>query len=106
MISSDVIVEPAPAKLNLALHVRARRADGYHDLETLFVFCRDGDVVTIADAQDDSFTITGPFASALAAAVTDVVPADRAGWADNLVTRAADGFRATFDVAQRHAIIL
>ncbi|MDF2604316.1 4-(cytidine 5'-diphospho)-2-C-methyl-D-erythritol kinase [Sphingomonas sp.] len=106
MISSDVIVEPAPAKLNLALHVRARRPDGYHDLETLFVFCRDGDVVTIADAQDDSFTITGPFASALAAAATDAVPADRAGWADNLVTRAADGFRDTFGVAQRHAIIL
>ncbi|MFL0585192.1 4-(cytidine 5'-diphospho)-2-C-methyl-D-erythritol kinase [Sphingomonas olei] len=106
MISSDVIVEPAPAKLNLALHVRARRPDGYHDLETLFVFCRDGDVVTIADAQDDSFTITGPFASALALAATDAVPANRAGWADNLVTRAADGFRDTFGVAQRHAIIL
>lgn len=106
MISRDVIVEPAPAKLNLALHVRTRRPDGYHDLETLFVFCRDGDVVTIADAQDDSFTITGPFASALAVAATDAAPADCAGWADNLVTRAADGFRDTFGVAQRHAIIL
>jgi 4-diphosphocytidyl-2-C-methyl-D-erythritol kinase len=27
---------PAPAKLNLFLHVVARRADGYHDLQTLF----------------------------------------------------------------------
>jgi hypothetical protein len=32
---------------NLALHVRRRRADGYHELETLFAFCRDGDVVTV-----------------------------------------------------------
>jgi 4-diphosphocytidyl-2-C-methyl-D-erythritol kinase len=27
---------PAPAKLNLLLHVTARRADGYHELQTLF----------------------------------------------------------------------
>ena len=30
--------EAAPAKINLALHVRARGADGYHVLETLFAF--------------------------------------------------------------------
>ncbi len=34
---------PAPAKLNLFLHVTGRRADGYHELETLFqlIDCRD-----------------------------------------------------------------
>ena len=37
--------EIAYAKINLALHVRRRRDDGYHDLETLFAFCADGDVL-------------------------------------------------------------
>ena len=35
------MVEPAPAKINLTLHVRARRADGYHDIETVFAFLRE-----------------------------------------------------------------
>jgi 4-diphosphocytidyl-2-C-methyl-D-erythritol kinase len=36
------------AKINLALHVRRRRADGYHDIETLFAFAEDGDLVEAA----------------------------------------------------------
>ena len=34
---------PAPAKLNLFLHVTGRRADGYHELQTLFQFLDYGD---------------------------------------------------------------
>ncbi|PJG57953.1 4-(cytidine 5'-diphospho)-2-C-methyl-D-erythritol kinase [Aeromonas cavernicola] len=34
---------PAPAKLNLFLHVNGRRPDGYHELQTLFVFLNYGD---------------------------------------------------------------
>ncbi|TIU91335.1 MAG: 4-(cytidine 5'-diphospho)-2-C-methyl-D-erythritol kinase, partial [Mesorhizobium sp.] len=33
----------APAKINLALHVTGRRADGYHLLDSLAVFTRFGD---------------------------------------------------------------
>lgn len=38
--------ERAYAKLNLALHVRRRRQDGRHDIETIFAFCEDGDELT------------------------------------------------------------
>jgi len=79
-----MIVETAPAKINLALHVRARRPDGYHEIETLFAFLRDGDVVTIAPADADRFAITGPFAPALA------------GEGGNLVLAARDAFAAAF----------
>ncbi|WBH15901.1 4-(cytidine 5'-diphospho)-2-C-methyl-D-erythritol kinase [Sphingomonas radiodurans] len=92
---TNPIVEVAPAKLNLALHVRRRRADGYHDIETVFAFCRDGDVVTLTDAERDAFTIVGPFAAALSG-----------GTDDNLVTRALHAFRDAFGVAAAHAITL
>ena len=88
-----VIVEPAPAKLNLALHVRRRRDDGYHDLETLFVFARDGDVVTVTRGAP-SLTITGPFAAGLSAG------------ADNLVARAERAFRTRFGIEGTHVVTL
>jgi 4-diphosphocytidyl-2-C-methyl-D-erythritol kinase len=43
--------ETAYAKINLALHVRRRRADGYHELETLFAFLDDGDRISIEPAK-------------------------------------------------------
>ncbi len=97
-----MIVERAPAKINLALHIRHRRPDGYHELETLFAFAADGDTVTVVPATADSFAITGPFAAALAAS------AERAGEpvTPNLVERAAIAFRDTFGIEQAHAITL
>jgi 4-diphosphocytidyl-2-C-methyl-D-erythritol kinase len=71
--------ETAYAKVNLALHVRRRRADGYHELETVFAFCEDGDVLTAEPAEPadtTTLTIDGPFADGLS--ITD-----------NLVVRAA-----------------
>lgn len=57
-------VEPAPAKINLALHVTGRRADGYHLLDSLVVFTELGDRVTVAPGPA-SLTVTGPFAAAV-----------------------------------------
>ena len=55
--------EIAPAKLNLALHVRGRRADGRHDIETIFAFCSDGDRLSAVPGDELSLDITGPFAA-------------------------------------------
>lgn len=101
--------EPAPAKINLALHVRRRREDGYHDLETLFAFATDGDIVTVEPAAANRFTITGPFADALLPApkhTTTPTSAGVAAWGGNLVTAAADAFTAAFAPNARHAITL
>ena len=78
--------ESAYAKINLALHVRRKRADGYHELETLFAFCEDGDELSAEAADDISLTIDGPFAAGLE---TDD---------GNLVIRAAKALQAAADV--------
>ncbi|MCY4284413.1 MAG: 4-(cytidine 5'-diphospho)-2-C-methyl-D-erythritol kinase [Thiotrichales bacterium] len=52
MIESGVIELPAPAKLNLFLHVVGRRADGYHELQTVFQFIDLADRVRIARRND------------------------------------------------------
>ncbi|MFD1611790.1 4-(cytidine 5'-diphospho)-2-C-methyl-D-erythritol kinase [Sphingomonas tabacisoli] len=73
--------ELAPAKINLALHVRERMADGYHRLETLFAFARDGDGLSVAPSEEVTLVIEGPFAAGLDAG------------ADNLVLKAAHALR-------------
>lgn len=50
------------AKINLALHVRARREDGFHELETLFAFVDAGDLLTASSAAQDSVRTVGEFA--------------------------------------------
>lgn len=59
------IAETAYAKINLALHVRRRREDGYHELETLFAFVDAGDVLSAAPAAADSVITVGEFAGGL-----------------------------------------
>ena len=117
-----MIVEPAPAKINLALHVRSRGVDGYHAIETLFAFARDGDLVTIEPTDTWSFHITGPFAADLTGphpapsapsppgkGKRPVVVGDtkvEGEWHDNLVTRAADAFCQAFPDTPPQAITL
>lgn len=71
------LAETAHAKLNLALHVRRRRPDGYHDLETIFAFTELGDELGAGPGAGVTLAVDGPFASA-------VPPGS-----DNLVLRAA-----------------
>jgi 4-diphosphocytidyl-2-C-methyl-D-erythritol kinase len=59
--------EPAPAKINLALHVREKLPDGRHRLETIFAFCTDGDQVAASPAEDLSLEVVGPFAADIGA---------------------------------------
>ncbi len=66
----------APAKLNLYLHVTGRRADGYHELDSLVTFTALADTLEIAPADSLDLVVKGPFAAALDAG-------------DNLAARAA-----------------
>ena len=59
------LCEPAPAKLNLFLHVTGRRDDGYHLLDSLFAFVAAGDEVSALPAADLGLETGGPFAAAL-----------------------------------------
>lgn len=83
--------ETAYAKVNLALHVRARAPDGYHRLETVFAFAADGDALTAGEpaaAGAIELEVRGPFA------------ADISGVDDNLVTKAAERLREHYDLGR------
>ena len=49
---------PSPAKLNLFLHITGRRADGYHNLQTLFQFLDYSDTLHFSLRQDSTITLT------------------------------------------------
>lgn len=51
---------PAPAKLNLFLHVTGRRADGYHLLQTVFRFIDHGDSLRFKPRADGQIILTHP----------------------------------------------
>jgi 4-diphosphocytidyl-2-C-methyl-D-erythritol kinase len=86
--------EIAFAKINLALHVRKRREDGYHDIETLFAFVQDGDVLTACSANELKLEIHGPFGAGL--------ESDNS----NLVLKTAFLLKSHFGVTQGAAIRL
>jgi 4-diphosphocytidyl-2-C-methyl-D-erythritol kinase len=49
---------PAPAKLNLFLHITGRRANGYHDLQTLFQFVDLKDYLYFHTTEEDQLSIS------------------------------------------------
>lgn len=91
---AEPLVEAAPAKLNLALHVTGRRPDGYHALEMLVAFADVCDEIEAAPARRDGLTITGPFAAALGSSES------------NLVLKALGAFRARWPEALPEGIAL
>ena len=88
------ISEPAPAKLNLALHVRGKMADGRHALETIFAFCLGGDQVEAEAANSLSLELRGPFA------------ADLADDDDNLVLTAASFLADAANIEPKASLLL
>lgn len=86
--------ETAYAKINLALHVRALEPDGYHRIETVFAFCEDGDLISVAASGRIELQVTGAFADALA------------GDNDNLVLRAARTLAKRHDIPSGAALKL
>ena len=65
--------ETAYAKINLALHVRARRADGYHQLETLFAFVDAGDWLSAEPDDHDTVISRGEFGGVLDDPLANIV---------------------------------
>jgi 4-diphosphocytidyl-2-C-methyl-D-erythritol kinase len=83
---------PAPAKLNLFLHVTGRRADGYHHLQTLFQLLDFGDTLTFSPRDDDRIELATDLSG---------VPAQ-----DNLVVRAGRALQLATGSRQGAAIQL
>ena len=90
---AEPIVEAAPAKINLALHVTGRRPDGYHSIESLVVFTRFGDRLLVEEADSDTFTVAGRYAAD--------VPTD----GGNLVLKARDALRTALPHASARVSI-
>jgi 4-diphosphocytidyl-2-C-methyl-D-erythritol kinase len=91
---SDLLSERAPAKINLTLHVLGRRADGWHELESLVVFSRSGDRLSLEPGPDLTLTVLGP--TAAASGSTE----------DNLVCKAAQHLAARVEGLRLGAFVL
>ena len=80
------LIWPAPAKLNLLLHITSQRADGYHELQTVFQFLDYGDELRFEPRTDSKIQ-----------RVQDIegVPAE-----EDLVVRAASALQQTCDDPQ------
>ncbi|APG62630.1 4-(cytidine 5'-diphospho)-2-C-methyl-D-erythritol kinase [Sphingorhabdus lutea] len=87
----------APAKINLALHVRAKRDDGYHELDTIFAFANIGDKISGQLSSKLSMEVHGPFGPELMQITSTE---------DNLIMRAARKLREKYNISLGADIIL
>ena len=94
MVAETSIVDAAPAKINLYLHVTGKRTDGYHLLDSLVVLADVGDQITATPSDILTLDYTGPFAKVLPPAKS------------NLVLHAAERLKDAFDVSAGAALKL
>lgn len=73
MLSKTTIDGNAPAKINLALHIRGRRQDGLHRIESLVAFADVGDTLAVEETDNWSLYVSGQFASDVPAGDTNIV---------------------------------
>jgi 4-diphosphocytidyl-2-C-methyl-D-erythritol kinase len=86
----ESVREFAPAKINLALHVLGRRADGYHELDSAVAFASVGDELHITAAADLRLEINGRFADGLPTS------------GENLILKAHAGLATLVDLPSVH----
>jgi 4-diphosphocytidyl-2-C-methyl-D-erythritol kinase len=67
------LADLAPAKINLTLRVIGRRADGYHELESLVAFSDVADRLTLEADGETRLDVTGPFADACGTAENNLI---------------------------------
>ena len=85
------ICEAARAKVNLILHIKGKRRDGYHELESLVVFADVRDELVFTPTSEDKLSLEGPFAGQVDG--------------ENLVLKAKRAF-ASFRAAWRGSAVL
>jgi 4-diphosphocytidyl-2-C-methyl-D-erythritol kinase len=73
LLTSNLLTDIARAKINLTLRIVRRRADGYHELESLVVFAGIADTLTLEPAAHTSLDIAGPFAAAIGEAGDNLI---------------------------------
>jgi 4-diphosphocytidyl-2-C-methyl-D-erythritol kinase len=91
------LVEDAPAKVNLTLRVLGRRADGYHEIESLVAFAGVGDRLSFAPGGGLALNVHGPSAAQAGASADNLVLKAARALADRLPTVDA----GTFDLEKR-----
>ena len=87
-MTATTLTLPAPAKLNLFLHVTGRRPDGYHELQTVFQLLDYGDTLTLSTRDDGQLCLD--------------CDTDTLANQDNLVLQAAHALQQTSEFLSRH----
>jgi 4-diphosphocytidyl-2-C-methyl-D-erythritol kinase len=86
------LVEDAPAKVNLTLRVLGRRADGFHEIESLVAFASVGDRLSFAPGGELALNVRGPSAAAAGATADNLVLKAARALADRVPTVGAGSF--------------